>query len=176
MARETPFSEHFGYVRPKAVIFPDELSDELRQPIIDILRRSASTAILRETINQLLNPYGIDKLPERTSPISVTTEENKDPDFIAIKRVLLGCEWFRLYDLLQDIFRQLDFHDTELHDEEEDFYAHPFQEKLNEYFVHAGIGWRMVDGKVIMRGDGAFEHHASDRSNRTENERPDYGC
>ena len=41
MAREVSFSEHFGYVRPKTVVFPDELSDELRQPIIDILRRSA---------------------------------------------------------------------------------------------------------------------------------------
>ena len=114
--------------------------------------------LFRSTIDQAFNPYGIDKLPERASPISVTTEENKDPDFIAIKRVLLGCEWFRLYDLLQDIFRRLDFHDTELHDNEEEYYAYPFQEKLNEYFVHAGIGWQMADGKVIMRGDGAFEH------------------
>jgi hypothetical protein len=156
MDRKATFSERAGYVRPREIVFRDELPDELRQPIIDILRDSVSTAVLRESIERVFNPYGIDTLPDR-NPLAVSPEEHKAPDFIAVKRVLVGCEWFRLYDLLESIFRQLDFHDIELHHEEEDFYAYPFQEKLTDYFEHAGIGWQMVDGKVITRGDDAFE-------------------
>jgi hypothetical protein len=156
MAKQTSFSERSGYVRPKEIVFRDELPDDVRQPIIDILRRSASTAILREAVDRVFNPYGNDKLPDR-NPLSVSAEENKDPYFLEIKRVLIGCEWFRLYDFIEDLFRELDFHDTELHDENEEFYAYPFQEKLNAYFVHAGIGWQLVHGKVTVRGDDAFQ-------------------
>ncbi|MBZ5724187.1 MAG: hypothetical protein LAP87_04255 [Acidobacteriia bacterium] len=28
---------------------------------------------------------------------------------------------------------------------------------MNDYFQYAGIGWQFVDGKVIMRGDEAFQ-------------------
>jgi AbiJ N-terminal domain 4 len=159
MANRASFSKRQGYVRPKEIVFRDELPDELRQPIIDILWHSSSTAFLRERIDRLFNPYGIDELPKNMSGIFVSTEEHKDPDFIDIKRVLLGCEWFRLYDLIEDIFQQLDFHDNELRtDPEEELQAYPFQSKINDYFVHAGIGWQLVDGKVMARGDAAFEY------------------
>ena len=105
MANQASFSTRQGFVRPKEIVFRDELPDELRQPIIDILRHSNSTAFLRERIERLFNPYGIDELPKRMSPIFVSTEEHKDPNFIEIKRVLLGCEWFQLFDLIEDIFQ-----------------------------------------------------------------------
>ena len=104
MADQASFSERQGYVRPKEITFRDELPDDLRQPIIDILRQSNSTAFLRERIERLFNPCGIDQFPKRGSPIFVSTEEHRDPDFIEIKLVLLGCEWFQLYDLIEDIF------------------------------------------------------------------------
>ena len=43
------------------------------------------------------------------------------------------------------------FHDTELSSPDEEPQAHPFQEKLNEYFVYAGIGWQMAGGEIIAR-------------------------
>jgi hypothetical protein len=156
MAKDAPFSKRQGYVRPKEIVYRDELSDELRQPIIDIIRRGASWEVSRETINRIFNPYGLDAIPKRDGPI-ITTSEEVHPDFTDIKRVLLACEWFRLYDLLEDIFDQMYFHDTELSSPDEEPQAHPFQEKLNEYFVHAGIGWQMAGGKIIARGDYAFE-------------------
>jgi AbiJ N-terminal domain 4 len=159
MSNQASFSTRQGFVRPKEIVFRDELPDELRQPIIDILWHSNSTAFLRERIERLFNPYGIDELPKRMSPMFVSTEEQKDLNFIEIKRVLLGCEWFQLFDLIEDIFQQLDFYDTEHRtDPEEESQSYPFQNIINGYFVHAGIGWRLVDGKVMARGDAAFEH------------------
>ena len=33
----------------------------------------------------------------------------------------------------------------------------PFQEEVNAYLISAGIGWQLVDGKIIRRGDEGFE-------------------
>ena len=49
------------------------------------------------------------------------------------------------------------FHDTDLSSPDEEPQAQPFQEKLNEYFAYAGIGWQMAGGRIIARGDYAFE-------------------
>ena len=152
MANEGTFSKRQGYVLPREIVYRDELSDELRQPIIDILRRAASRAVLRETINRILNPYGLDAIPKREGPMAITHEEN-DPDFTDIKRVLLACEWFRLYDLIEDLYGQLDFHDTELRNEYEEFQSDPFEQSLNKYFEYAGIGWKLAAEKIIARGD-----------------------
>lgn len=156
MADQTSFSDRHGYLR-KDIVFRDDLSDELRQPVIDILRRSIPTPFLWERIGRLFNPYGLDPLPERPGPIPLVSEEENRTDFIAVKRVLLGCEWFQLYDLVEDIFQQLKFHDEELAGVDDDPQAYPFQRTINQYFVHAGIGWQLVDGQVVTRGTEAFE-------------------
>jgi AbiJ N-terminal domain 4 len=156
MTNQAPFSERQGYVRPREIVFRDDLPEKLRQPIINILRRSISADFLWERIERLFNPYGIDDWPKPAAPIPVAKEED-DPKFIAAKRVLLSCEWFRLYDLVEDIYQSLEFHDRELSEPDEEPQAYRFQQKLNEYFEYAGIGWQIVDGKVIARGDDAFE-------------------
>ena len=158
MTRETSFSQRQGYVRPNQIVYRDDLPDELRQPVIDILRCSVPTNFLHERIERLFNPYGIDKLPSREGPIPVSPEESADTEFVALKRVLLDCDWFRLYDLIEDLFERLDFHDEELRAPDEEFQAYPFQQAINDYFVHAGIGWQLADGRMTMRGDDAFEH------------------
>ena len=165
MANEASFSQRQGYVRPKEIVYRDELPEKLRQPIIDILRRSFNWNFLWERIEALFNPYGIDEWPSTGQPKTISKEED-NPNFIAAKRVLLRCEWFRLYDLIEDLYGQLDFHDTELRNEDEEFQAYPFQQKLNEYFEYAGIGWKLADGKIIARGDDAFEHAV--RTSETE--------
>jgi hypothetical protein len=77
---------------------------------------------LWERIEALFNPYGIEDWPPVGEPISVSKEEDT-PEFVAVKRVLLRCNWFRLYDLIEDLFSHLDFHDTELRSEDEEFQA-----------------------------------------------------
>ena len=112
-ANEASFSERYGYARPKEIIYRDDLAEKLRQPIIDILRESGRPKFLWERIERLFNRYGIEDWPPPAEPITLSKDED-DLDFIAVKRVLLRCEWFRLYDLLEDIFDQLYFHDTEI--------------------------------------------------------------
>lgn len=156
MDDEGSFSQRQGYVRPREIVYRDELPPKLRQPLVDILQRSCGSRSLWERIERRFNPYGIDDWPTAGEPIPISKEEDP-PEFINTKRVLLQCEWFRIYDLIEDLFRDLDFHDVEFRNPDEDFQAYPFQRNINDYFEYAGIGWKLADGKIVARGDDAFE-------------------
>jgi hypothetical protein len=140
------FSQRQGYIRPKEIQFREELPEHLRVPIYDILRQNLDSSFLLERAEKLFNPYGIGSLPAHIGWKLVAKEED-DPNTIAFKRVFLGCEWFQIYDLVEDAFAQLRFHERELAEPDEEPRAFPMQQALNNYFVHAGIGWRMVDGQ-----------------------------
>jgi len=103
-----------------------------------------------------LIPTGLTSGRPRGEPIPIPKEEDR-PEFVSAKRVLLQCEWFRIYDLIEDLFHDLDFHDVEFRNPDEDFQAYPFQRNINDYFEYAGIGWKLADGKIVARGDDAFE-------------------
>jgi len=119
-----------------------------------------------ERISAILNPYGITPLPGYKEPLQVPMEgdtpgqvskEEDTPEQAALKRVLLGCEWFQVYDILEDIFGQLRFHELQLAEPYEEPRAYPLQKKINEYFAYAGIGWQMIDGQIIAQQDEADE-------------------
>jgi hypothetical protein len=70
--------------------------------------------------------------------------------------MVMNCEWFQVYDIIEDIFAQLSFHEEELAANEEPR-AHPFQQEINFYLRYAGIGWQMVDGLILSRSNDEFE-------------------
>jgi hypothetical protein len=37
-----------------------------------------------------------------------------------------------------------------------------FERKLTEYFIENGIGWKLIDGKIEVRGPESFERIVSD--------------
>jgi AbiJ N-terminal domain 4 len=150
------FSTRLGYAQPKAITYRDDLPTKLRLPIVELLQRYTSSALLWSRIVRLLNPYGTDDWPEAIEAIPATRTD--DDDSIAVKRVLLNCPWFRVYDVIEDIFDQLDFYETGFKvDPEEEEQARPFQWDINNYFLYAGIGWHLINGKMIARGEEAFE-------------------
>jgi len=148
------FSLREGYAGPKKIEFRDTLPAQLRVPILAILKDHVRAEFLMERVTAILDPYGINPLPKY---VSVPMEDD-DPDPFGLKRVLLDCQWFQVYDILEDIFKQLCFHETELADAEEEPRAYPMQKRINEYFAYAGIGWQMVDGQIIARLDEPVEN------------------
>jgi hypothetical protein len=77
-----------------------------------------------------------------------------------VTSAIKSCQWFHVYDIIEDIHRWLEKDDeqnlrvTGLGD---DPLAHRYTEALNELFLTHNIGWQLVNGKVIVRGDEAFE-------------------
>lgn len=65
---------------------------------------------------------------------------------------LLGdCKWYKVYDVIERVdeyLAKLNYHG--------DVYQH-YTNELNEFFVEHGIGWKLLDGHVEIRGPESFE-------------------
>jgi hypothetical protein len=152
------FSERHGHSQPKGITFRDELLVGLRIPIFQILlEHSINSEYLWKRIKKLLNPYGTDNDYDDSVEIEMyqAIMAGEDGYAIAAQRVLLTCPWFRVYDVIEDIFGQMVSYETDSYEQ----YPRsvPFERAINDYFKHVGIGWQLVEGKIVTRGDEAFE-------------------
>lgn len=66
-------------------------------------------------------------------------------------QLLEECKWFKVYDVIERVDEYLG--EQEYHGE---IYQH-FGSEVNEYFVEHGIGWKLVDGRIEVRGPESFE-------------------
>jgi hypothetical protein len=110
-----------------------------------------------ERAAHLFDRFGLSPLPTYRGTIQIGKDED-DPETISLKRFILACDWFQIYDLVEDIFSQLDFYEDELgaHFDEAPR-AYPLQQTINAFFIEAGIGWKMEGGKITARGSDTFE-------------------
>jgi hypothetical protein len=70
------------------------------------------------------------------------------------ERLVEGCEWFRVYDIIEAIH-------SRMYKEDERYrfrtnVAVRYAEALNDFFLEEGIGWQLVDGLIVTRGAEAF--------------------
>jgi hypothetical protein len=68
-----------------------------------------------------------------------------------VYRMLMGWEWYLVYDFAERLFAILA--KQQLLDAPEDEFAR----LINDYFRHTGIGWQLRDGMIISRGSETFE-------------------
>ena len=66
-----------------------------------------------------------------------------------VQDLIHGYEWFRVYDIIEAVYAKF----ADGADED----AAKFAEEINAYFVEEGVGWKLVDGKVVTRGPESFE-------------------
>jgi hypothetical protein len=143
-----------------------ELPEEWRQVLFDILREHVTTSYLWDRIQHLLNPYGLDRIPQREGPIQLSEDERKVPDFEKVKRVLLELEWYRLYDIIEAAYDGLAFFDEQFAFESSELQAGAFYRAINEFFEHMGIAWQLDrSGRIVVRRDAAFESVVASATN-----------
>jgi hypothetical protein len=146
---EKRFSERFGYETPDAEItIRYEAPHELRGVVLSIAYEAGlSPSSLRTLICSLL----------RKRPNSSNWSEY--PNIAQeVERLIDGCEWFEVYDVIEEIYETLTEWDRAsfigLNEESQ---AETFSRELNKYFRKRGIGWQSVDGHLQIRGPEAFE-------------------
>lgn len=79
-----------------------------------------------------------------------TIREAPDPnnwgenDFMVseIQGYLDSCEWYRIYDIIENFYEELDSRKRVV-----------FSDHINEFFFEKGIGWKLDQGKILSRGD-----------------------
>jgi hypothetical protein len=67
----------------------------------------------------------------------------------AAQQVLGTCDWFRVYDLAEQINFALSTRWKGRSDQ--------FEKESNDFFRAHGIGWQMIDGEIEVRGPSSFE-------------------
>jgi hypothetical protein len=140
-----PFSKRHGYIgQTKEITIRDDAPKDLRFVFLGITR-----ALARECRGQYPET-------EIRDVVAKTLGKWFDPGvwhyqevWEQIEPVVYDCEWFRVYDLMEAVnayFRKT-----------APKAAQEFTEQLNDSFVEQGIGWQLLDGQVVRRGDEMFE-------------------
>jgi hypothetical protein len=133
------FSEGHGYGAPAAEItIREDAPPDLRYAVAHIARMVGMTP---KAIRNIL-----------CEVLFVAPDPNNWSDFPNIWEEVLGllreCEWFKVYDVAEAIWRVLDdYPDDQLR----------FQDELNRLFLEKGIGWELKDPVgIVYRGGEAF--------------------
>lgn len=76
------------------------------------------------------------------------------PPYYDYKKHIQKCEWFRIYEIIEGLYRLLCGKDGLYHDDSTSFFK-----VINEAFVAQNIGWQLdYNGNIVTRGDEVFEN------------------
>lgn len=140
------FSKRHGYRGPASEItIREEAPEVLRGYILWSLRRYLDASQARQLVCSALN-----RLPDRGNWSAGNVWDE-------VTWLLEDCEWFRVYDLLEAVYRNLAAHQNRLMASSTPFSLSEFSEDLNALFEENGIGWKMENGQILARGTEAFE-------------------
>ena len=137
------FSQRHGYSgRPKEITIREDAPKDLRFAFLEMSRGIARSYI----------PY-----PEKEIRDAVARRLHRwlepvwhhEEAWTQVEQLVYSSDWYRVYDIIEAVSGY--FSDSLPRATAE------FSKRLNEVFVEQGIGWQLVSGEIISRGDEAFE-------------------
>jgi AbiJ N-terminal domain 4 len=163
MALEQPFSKRHGFSSgAKEITIREDAPENLRYAVLqtpidlDSLRwtPTALRAILCRVLRVTPDPNSQREYPNSWGDFNVWEE---------VQALMYRCDWFKVYDIIEALHAELAENDTR-----GKTHAVQFTETLNDFFIEEGIGWQLVDGKIITRGTEAFETMATEAASALE--------
>jgi hypothetical protein len=148
-----PFSKRHGFrhIQSAPITVRTDAPSELRGIIIQLAYQFGFSP-------RTLRPLVCRALRKRPDSDNWSEYPNIDNE---IHSLVDGCEWYRVYDIIEDIagaMREAPF----------SFDPEQFESELNDYFAENGIGWKIAEGRLEVRGDELFEqslHRADEELN-----------
>src|ERR1035438_1182046 len=139
------FSKRYGYSNPPAEItireaVPSNLRNFVMLTVHDEL--GFQWSLLRQVLCRVLL-----ETPNKWN-------WSEDPIREEVEGLLEGCEWFNVYNFIEALHK----HFAECDYDSAAEYAPRFTEAINYFFLEKGIGWQLVDGQIVTRGDDACEN------------------
>lgn len=133
------FSDRHGYsTDPIEITVREDAPDDLRYAVAQIARSAGLTPkAIRNIVCQVLF---VAPDPNNWSEYPNIWEE--------ALRLLRDCEWFKVYDIAEAMWRSLEYNDES---------QQIFQDELNRCFSEKGIGWELKDPEgIVFRGGATF--------------------
>ena len=159
------FSERYGYAPKEGaeeITIREEAPEHLQRAVLEI---AVKAGLDYDDLLDLAAKY---QAAER--PWDLVRVESGKSSKVNLERLLREWPWFRVYDFIELLYekvkktqfiggllepRVLDqFLDSHI---ESQIPGATFALDMNRYFEHAGIGWKLVDGKIQARGSESFE-------------------
>jgi len=138
---EERFSRRFGHGAEEGEIsVRSDAPEEVRGAILKIAEGELG---LRPTYLRGVLCKALRTLPDRANWSDYPNAWEECQDLIS------GASWYRVYDFVEAVYHKLAR-------AREPQRGDRWEELLNEYFVEAGVGWRMADGLLEARGSEAF--------------------
>lgn len=151
---QTPFGQRHGLSGPPVgTLVREDVPNGLRTKLIEVLKAMKLTSFgfdfdgikLRSLFHQVMNS----RPPDRSDLL-----DNGYNAFRETQQLIYDCEWFQFYEIVEELAQLLRKEDGRGR-------VPPcggrFADTMNEAFARWSVGWQLVDGKVIIRGDEAFE-------------------
>ncbi|MDR3541703.1 MAG: hypothetical protein P4L69_12170 [Desulfosporosinus sp.] len=137
------FSKRYGFasVDEIEIAVRNDAPDGLRQYIVQLAYESGfkPPSKLRSVVCYLLKIA-----PDKTN---WSEYPNIDDE---VYELLSRCKWYNIYDLIERLM-------SIMHETPYSYNPDTFEQDLNEYFIENGIGWKVVNGILEMRGPESFE-------------------
>lgn len=143
MALQQPFSKRNRYSQAKEITIREGAPESLRYFILETARGFGfGPSFLRTVVCLTL----------RVPPNRYNW--TPDPDiWDEVQDLTYRCDWFKVYDIIEQLYQSIAKEDSEYGRDD----ATLFGEALNEFFVAEGIGWQLIDGQIVSRGNEGFE-------------------
>jgi len=122
----------------------------IRYDAPDELRYYVSTLILQFNKGTLKHLRSILCTTAMISPDPSNWGEN---DYMKseIESIIERCDWFRVYEIIEVAYEEI----------VKEEYKEEFENNINEFFIEYGIGWRMENGELLIKGNDTFEKDIS---------------
>ncbi len=135
------FSERFGFKAPDAEITIREAAPE---PVRDAIIMLAYAADLRpKAVRDLVCEVLLKRQdPNNWSDANVEYE---------VRGLVDEAPWYKIYDLAERVHREIAGRDFS------GVVAPGFERRLNQLFREQGVGWKLENGQIMVRGSDAFE-------------------
>jgi hypothetical protein len=132
-----PFSKRQGLKsQEKEITIRHEAPQGLREFIIQtVIALGHEPNFIRDIICRVLR-----KIPNRDNWSPYPNIFNETVELIT------ECEWFYVYDIIEAFYKALNSKERQ-----------SFQEEVNDFFLLNGIGWKLENGTIEVRGDENFE-------------------
>jgi hypothetical protein len=151
------FSRRHGHRVRREITIREGAPPEFREALIVTLHDLGLTytqirAIVCPVLRRLPDPNNWSEVPNVRDEVA---------------ELVMGCEWFRVYDICEAAHRYLRNEGPGIRDYAQEP-ADDLNTRLNELFEELGIGWQMADGQIVTRGPEEFERAVQEAVERVE--------
>jgi hypothetical protein len=146
---EVPFSRRHGLFGPRVgTLIHDDAPNSVRTKLVEFL-----SSLNLSNLGADFNGVKLHSLFCQVTgdiPLGLENWGNGHLAFGEAKQLIYKCKWFHFYEIVEELAQLLRKRDPR--------HGTLFAIEMNETFTTRGIGWQLVDAKVVTRGDEAFEH------------------